>query len=296
MEAAAISQPLAWNARVFDRLTQLSVRGDYTPFGLFHWPERLPEDDWWMSPGLLSIHGTPLMDRLAEEQLKRLSKWESINFYSLNIHGIRELLIEVTRRLYARGFEIPSDFFHRFIGEENDHMWFFAQFCLRYGTKIYPSRLMPLRSQTDDAETEAFLVFARILIFEELVDHFNVRMANDDSLHPLIQQINRVHHKDESRHIAAGREVLRQLYRGLTRRLGIEQLQLLDEYLRHYLQTMIEALYNPLAYRDAGIAEAYRVRERLLADPSRRPYHEAFTRRTTRFLIGSNIISQGLFA
>ena len=41
-----------------------------------------------------------------------------------------ELLIEVMRRLHTPGYEIPTPYFHHFIGEENEHMWFFAEFCL----------------------------------------------------------------------------------------------------------------------------------------------------------------------
>jgi hypothetical protein len=90
MEATAEGQPVQWDERIFERLTHLSVRGDYTPFKLFNWPDRLPDQEWWMSPELLSVYDTPLMDELDATTLKRLSKWESINFYSLNVHGIRE--------------------------------------------------------------------------------------------------------------------------------------------------------------------------------------------------------------
>src|SRR5258707_12819903 len=90
-----------------------------------------------MSPELTTTHGAELAETLTREQLFALSKQESINFYSLNVHGIRELLIEVVGRIHTPGFETPSEFFHHFIGEENEHMWFFAEFCLRYGGKLF---------------------------------------------------------------------------------------------------------------------------------------------------------------
>jgi hypothetical protein len=118
-----------------EKLTTSSIKNHYNVYQRFKWPDSLPADTLWMSPELLSVYGTPVMEQLDEPTLKRLTKWESINFYSLNVHGIRELIIEVTRRIHAAGYEVPSEFFHRFIGEENDHMWFFAQFCLRYGPR-----------------------------------------------------------------------------------------------------------------------------------------------------------------
>jgi len=287
----ASERSIEWNNRVFERLTSLSVRDDYTPFGLFDWPDHLPDEEWWMSPELLSVHDTPLMEQVDEATLKRLSKWESINFYSLNVHGIRELLIEVVRRIHSLGFEEPSEFFHRFIGEENDHMWFFAQFCRRYGGKIYPNRMIPLGSEANDSQLESFLVFARILIFEELVDHFNRRMGKDERLHPLIQNMNWVHHVDESRHIAGGREIVRQLHRDL-RPLKADRLRAMSDYLRRYMAAVLEALYNPRAYRDAGMPGPHQVRRDLLGAPGRVRHHRAFIAKITQFLLANDILME----
>ena len=55
------------------------------------------------------------------------------------------------------------------------------------------------------------IIFGRILIAEELCDVFNARMANDGRLPPLVREINGVHHRDESRHIAFGRQMMRSL-------------------------------------------------------------------------------------
>lgn len=51
-----------------------------------------------MSPSLLSIHGTEVEGEFSQAQKMALSKWASINFYGLNVHGIRGLLIEVVDR------------------------------------------------------------------------------------------------------------------------------------------------------------------------------------------------------
>ena len=93
-----------------------------------------------MSPELMSVYGTPYMDELSESQFVQLSKWECVNFFSINVHGIRGLLQAVIQCVHMPGFEASSEYFHHFIGEENEHMWFFAQFCLRYGEKIYQNK------------------------------------------------------------------------------------------------------------------------------------------------------------
>jgi hypothetical protein len=224
-----------------------------------------------------------------------LSKWESINFYSLNIHGIRELLLEVTKRIHSPGFELTSPYFHHFLGEENEHMWFFANFCLKYGLKIYPDKRLKLDEGPVAPDIETFLVFARILIFEDIVDYFNVRMGRDETLHPLIRQLNYVHHQDESRHVTFGRQMVKQLYVGLKERYDSSRLEDLGNYLKRYMLTSLESFYNPAAYRDAGIPEPYKFRNEALRHPARKGYHKQYLKRTVAFLVKNNVIPEGDF-
>ncbi|SFK55986.1 diiron oxygenase [Streptomyces pini] len=275
---------------VLDRLSTKSIEDYYNPYQEFTWPDRLDENRMWMSPELLTPYGTPLFDELGEETLRRLSKWESINFYSLNVHGIRELLIEVVHRIHMPGFEVPSDFFHHFIGEENEHMWFFAEFCRRYGNKIYPSTAM--RADSDwEPEVENFLVFARILFFEELVDHYNTRMAQDETLCDTIRQVNRIHHQDESRHIAFGRELVSLLYTRMRETVGPERLAEVEAYLKRYVVFSVNSLYNPHVYRDAGIPDPLALRNALLGDERRREIERRSIRKPLAFFLKTGIFS-----
>jgi hypothetical protein len=276
---------------LLDRLVEKSVSGYYNPYRSFSWPDALPEDRLWMSDDLLTVHGTGLAAELDAETLFRLSRWESVNFYSLNVEGIRELLIEVVRRIHRPGFEVPSGFFHHFAGEENEHMWFFAEFCLRYGDRtIYSVPKLPAIAQ-EDPRIENFLVFARILLFEEIVDFYNMRMAADERLHPTIRHINRIHHEDESRHIAFGRELVALLHDGLRQTLTAEQVRGIEEYVKRYLVFSLRSLYNPHAYRDAGVPDPLGTRARLLADPGRRQVERRVIRKPMSFLLRSGIVS-----
>jgi hypothetical protein len=279
-------------SQALDRLIDLSVSTYYNPYKTFNWPESLPEQQWWMSQDLMTVYGTPQMQQLSEPQLMALSKWESINFYSLNIHGIRELLIEVTKRIHSPGYQTPSRFFHHFIGEENEHMWFFAEFCLRYASKIYPDRNVKLSSETYEPDVESLLVFIRILVFEEIVDYFNTRMSKDASLNPIIQQINAIHHQDESRHIAFGRQIVKQLFAQVSASYPAERLQAIENYVKRYMITSIQSLYNPTMYKDAGIPDPHSFRRTLLQDPARSFYHKQFLKRTVDFFLKTRILSQ----
>ncbi|MFE2979034.1 diiron oxygenase [Streptomyces sp. NPDC059258] len=274
---------------VLDRLVAMSERDYYDPYKLFQWPDSLDEDAYWMSPELMTLHGTEAASAFDDDQLKAISKWESINFYSVNVHGIRELLTSIIARIHAPGFEIPSEYFHHIIGEENDHMWFFAKFCLNYGGKIYPDRQIVFTGPRIP-EAENFLIFARLLIFEELVDVYNQFMGGDERLHPTIRQVNAVHHQDESRHIAFGRQIVSILHEELRARLTAVQLAELGGYLKRYMRSSVEMLCSPAAYRDAGVDDPYGLRRSVLADPAFDAYVARALRRSTRFLAAEQII------
>lgn len=275
---------------ILDRLATKSIDDYYNPYRLFEWPEQLPEDMWWMNPELTTTYGTEWAEKLTPEQLHTLSKHESINFYSLNVHGIRELLVEVVNRIHTVGFETPSEFFHHFIGEENEHMWFFAEFCLRYGKKIYRQPAGGAETAAPSDKVQSLLVFARILIFEELVDHFNSAMAEDERLHETIRGINRIHHQDESRHIAFGRELVNLLHQDLKRTATEQELDEVSTYLRRYMRHSFESLYHPQVYRDAGIERPHELRRALLDSPARAEAEHRTFRKTAKFLEKTGLI------
>jgi hypothetical protein len=274
---------------ILNRLAEKSVEDHYNPYEEFSWPTSLPEDSFWMSQDLMSTYGTPLADELDVPTLHRLSRAESCNFYSLNVHGIRELLIEVVHRIHMPGFEVPSAFFHHFVGEENQHMWFFAEFCLRYGRIYSAPRLKVI--QDEDPAVENFLVFARILLFEEIVDFYNLRMAEDESLHETIRSINRIHHRDESRHIAFGRELVALLFRMIEDGLSPERRVEVEQYLKRYIVYSLHSFYHPQVYRDAGIPDPLGFRSRIIAADGRRAVERKAIRKPMSFLLKQGILS-----
>ncbi|MFG2294460.1 diiron oxygenase [Streptomyces sp. NPDC048603] len=273
-----------------NRLEQLAESGYYNPYTMFDWPEKIEPDLPWMSESLTTLAGTPMWDELTREQQIALTRYEAINFFSLNIHGIRELMSEVVMRIHERTYADVSEFLHHFIGEENEHMWFFAQFCLRYGGKLYPAQPTLKADSVDHLSPVAreLIVFARILIFEEIVDYYNAHMATDESLPHIAREINRVHHQDESRHVAFGRMIFTNLL-GQVEKRDPAEVPVVAEYLENYLQYSIGTLYNPAAYRDAGIPDPLALRRRALEHPARIEAHDQVLKRTRKFLSKSGV-------
>lgn len=266
--------PSELGARV-DNLVRLSRERHAFAFTRFDWPDHLAVDDWWLSPELLSLYGTPLYQELDTDQLKLLSKWECINLFSLNVEGERELVARLAECLYRPDLPGVDDYLHHFIDEENQHMWFFAEFCRRYGNgTLYTSKKFGLGDEHSVPELESFLLFARIFVFEEVGTYFNVVCSSDERLHPFIRTINDVHRADESRHLAFGRALLKHLAQAALEAAPAAQITAATQHLNRYMQMTVESLYQPAMYRDAGLGSGLTIRRQLLADPARRRFHQ----------------------
>jgi hypothetical protein len=239
------------------------------------WPGALDDDAWYLSPELISLHGTAAYDALDERGRLRLSRHEALNFFSLNIHGEALLLAGLTQRLDAAEGAVGR-YLRHFIEEEGEHTAMFAEFCARYG-RVYPPRTFPIEDSGLDAEQRDVLFFARVLIFEELVDTYNRRVAGDPRVAPIAREINRRHHRDETRHLAFGRALLRELYATRVSRWPHAARRTLDERLAAYTDSLWREYANPSVYRDAGLADPYGLARRVLVDP-------ACVRRRTRLL------------
>ncbi|MEU4792138.1 diiron oxygenase [Micromonospora tulbaghiae] len=267
-----------------DRLSRISRENRYDVYTLFEWPSSLPADRYWISPELMTCYGTELWDELDEPCRVELSHREAVNFFSVNVHLIRELIGGVAERIYTTRYPGLSEFFHDFIAEENVHAWFFATFCQRYGGGVYPARRVELGRPPVEDVLRDVVVFGRILIAEELSDYFNATMANDERLPEICQQINRVHHEDESRHIAFGRQMMRELRDEATRQVGADRIAETGGYLARYSDFCLQSLYSRQAYAQAGLERPGDVRSRLLSHPRRAELHRAAVGRTVGFL------------
>jgi para-aminobenzoate N-oxygenase AurF len=275
-------------ARLVEKLCVAS-EGDFGSPYEFAWPDRLPEDAWHFSPELLSTAGTPAGERLSPEETRRLSFFEAVNFFSLNIHGERALLEGLAARLYRDDLYTP--YLHHFLDEENKHMVYFGTYCLRYAGKIYPDRKMALPRDYAPGE-EDFLFFARVLLFEELVDVYNRRMALDDRLHSVAREINRMHHRDEARHLAFGRRIVAELFERHAPGWPAEVLGEVRRSLPEYVLATWKEYFNPDVYRDAGMPEPYDIAREAFASDAARARRCEVSGPALRFLVSAGVLEK----
>lgn len=254
--------------RYLGRLSRASAKNFLDP-GQLEWPEEASAEHWYFSPELISLHGSPTWDALDEAGRKRLSFFEAVNFFSLNVHGEKYLISEISRILYRSDEAALDRYLLHFIEEEAKHMMYFAGFCERYAGKVYPDRTLKLAAGVDP-ELERFLLFARICLFEEIVDEYNRIMAADRRLAPIARNINRYHHLEESRHLAFGRRFLKELLEGWSAAESETRRPTVQSQLGAFLELTWKQYYNPDVYADAGIPGAFEVwQETYQADHAR---------------------------
>jgi hypothetical protein len=245
-------------AELSAQLCEASERKFVNPYEYLEWPETLERERWYTSPELVSLHGTPIWDGLDEPARKRLSFFEAVNFFSLNVHGEKALIEGLAQRLYAGGVEGHSAYLHHFLDEENKHMVYFGGFCGRYAGKVYRDRKVAFPREYAEGE-EDFLFFAKVMVFEEIVDVFNVRMSKDERLEPIARRINAIHHLEETRHLAFGRAIAAELFDRHAPRWSAATRSSVAEYLAGYLRATWKEYWNPDVYADAGLPEPYEV-------------------------------------
>lgn len=277
--------------QLVDRLCAASRREFYSPFEGLVWPDELPEEAWHFTPELVSLYGSEAWEGATERQRRRLAFYEAVSFFSLNIHGEKSLMEGLAHRLYRKQDEALTPYLHHFLDEENKHSIYFGTFCLRYAGKVYPDKKMVFPREYAPGE-EDLLFFAKVLVFEEIVDVYNKRMAADGRLHPLAREINRLHHRDESRHLAFGRRVVADLFERHAPGWSAEVVAGLREYLSGYIVSTWREYYNPAVYRDAGLPDAYALQQAVFDSPGARRHREEVTRPCLKVLRRAQVLAE----
>ncbi|MEO7836323.1 MAG: diiron oxygenase [Acidimicrobiales bacterium] len=278
-------------AATVERLTLASRRAYQNPYETVSWPDSLDRAHWFTSPELISIFGTSLWSDSSEEEQRVLSFWEAVNFYSLNIHGEKALIEGLANRLYKPGLEEVSAYLHHFLDEENKHSIWFATFCLRYGGKIYPDRKVVFPREYADGE-EDFLFFAKVAIFEEIVDRYNVVMGRDDRLVAVARQINSNHHAEETRHLVFGRRIIEHLWHRYSSAWSPATVANVRAYLTGYLESTWREYYNPAVYRDAGFADPYATARQAWEHPATADHRRELSRTCLRVFHDAGVLDE----
>jgi hypothetical protein len=291
MSQAKLTGAIASLADTAARLSHLSQRSYQNPYAVLEWPESVdPERNWFSSPELLSLYGTPLWGDLGQGARRRLAFHEAANFYSLNIHGEKSLMQGLAARLYRKDLVEVADYLHHFLDEENKHSIFFGRFCTRYA-RVYRTRQLA-GTQARPRDVDDFLFFAKTMIFEEIVDRYNWIQGRDARLHPVARFINNNHHFEESRHLVFGRRLVAALWNACAPDWDDTLVSDLRDYLEQFFVASWREYYNPDVYADAGLDGPWDVAEMAWSAPAQREHRRAASAKCTNHLITTGILTK----
>ena len=279
-------------SEIATRLSRASCKKFYDVYNAFDWPQTLQDGAWCMPPEQISIYGTPAYEALDEAQRKRLSLHEMANLFSLVLQGEKLLVQGLAHRLYStsNNHEI-TEYLHHFLDEENKHMVMFGEFCHRYIGKVYPEKKLALPREFAKGEEEVTF-FCLAMVVEELGDYYNLVVEKDPRVDPLVREINKVHHIDEARHLAFGRLYLAELFERYSPGWSPESLAGFRQWLANYLKSSWGDYYNLTVYRDAGISDAYEVRQVALNHPSSIEHRQRASDKVVRYFVKTGLLAE----
>lgn len=269
------------------RLSGLSAHARGKPARCFEWRASADRDHPAQAHGLLSLAGHPLLAQLSDEQRWRLGLAEMTHFFSLNIAGERMLLEGLGQQLaggHCSG--ATSGYLRHVIEEECAHTEVFETFCRRYAGKTYRDRQLRFPRRLLPGEAE-FLVFAQMLVFEEISAWFNRKLAADRDVWPLVRDINEYHAAEEARHLVFGRAMVESLWEASSPGWAEEGRARIAKYVRAYVRSTLRSYVDPDVYVDAGVpGDAFALREEVLASDGWRQIEAAATKRLDATLTG----------
>ena len=275
-------------AKKLSAVSMDSDKGLHDPFTRVIYQESLDTDKFQFPEELLSLYTHPIYSELTLKQKWELSLQETINFFSINIHGERNLVQGLEERLYVPsrfgGSWSIGDYLQHFIHEENSHTHMLAGYCYRYGDGVMKDYAIKVGDPTLSGIGQELLFFGRVFVFESFLDYLNSKAMRNESLDTTVRQIHRFHHNDEARHMAFDRAVINYCVNE-AKHLGIQdELNLIAELLSNFGKIALQRLYSPQIYKKIGIQDATSIAREAQKIPARIEVEHAWVSRSSDFL------------
>jgi hypothetical protein len=247
-----------------ERLLRSSARQSYDPEVDIDWSAGEVPGLWAMQPERMSLFGTPLWERLSEEQRIELSKHEVVSVASVGLWFeilLMQLLLKDVYRNDPRA--ALTHFALTEIADECRHSTMFGKAIGQFGVPAYGPRpevrrlakIFPLIARGAGA-------YASILIGEEPVDRWQREQMNDERIQPMVRMVSRIHVMEEARHVSFARDELEKAVARMSRAERLVQQALTAEA----AFVMMRSLVNPKVYAAVGIDPA-EGRRTALANP-----------------------------
>lgn len=277
---------------VAKRLSFISLspdKGLHQPFTRVAYQAELDTNRPQFPEELLSLYHHPIYASLSVEQKWKLGLLETINFFSINIHGERKLVQGLEERLYVPsrfgGSWDIGNYLQHFIHEENAHTHMLAGYCYRYGDGVMKDYAIQVEEPRLSDVSAELLFFGRVFVFETFLDYLNTNAMRDERLDVTVRQIHRFHHDEEARHMAFDRGVIEFCAERAEAMALRDEMELISKLLDDYGRVAVKSLYSPVVYKKIGIKNPTEVAQEAQSIPQRIEIEDAWRSNTRAFLV-----------
>jgi hypothetical protein len=200
--------PLDRVRKTATRLLGSSARNSYDPDLDIDWDAPVELDMKFMPFERTSLYGTALWERMSEEQRVELSRQELASVAGTGLWFEIILVQMLARWAYHQDPQDPrTQYALTEIGDETRHVVMFAKAISRIGTPTYrPSNFVHQLARLYKATARGPALFAPVLVAEEITDRLQRETVNDETVHPLVRMVSRIHIVEEARHVRFARE------------------------------------------------------------------------------------------
>jgi hypothetical protein len=259
--------------RTATRLLDSSARNSYDPELDIDWDAPVEGDAAYLPFDRVSLYGTPLWDALTPEQRVTLSKHELASVAGTGLWFEIILIQLLARYAYLQDPQAAhTQYALTEIGDETRHVIMFARALEHMDVPAYrPHPVLHHLARVYKAAARGTALFAPVLVAEEVTDRLQRATMNDESIHPVVRMVNRIHVVEEARHVRFAREELARLMQDA----GPVTKLVNNTIAAAVAAAIVGSLINPQVYRSVGLdpKQAARVARR-------NPYH----RRTRRWM------------
>jgi hypothetical protein len=241
------------------RLLRSSSRNSYDPLLDVDWEAPVAQGMAFMPLERVSLYGTPLWERMSEEQRVELSRQELASIAGTGLWFEIILIQLLARYAYHQDPQSPhTQYALTEVGDETRHIIMFAKAIDRMGCPTYrPPRYIHQLARLYKATARGVTVFAPVLVAEEVTDRLQRVTMNDETINPLIRMVNRIHVVEEARHVRFAREEVARLMA----RSGPVKRQFVSIVSAAVAAFVVHSLINPDAYAAVGLDPREAVRE-----------------------------------
>lgn len=237
------------------RLLRSSEKLTLDPDSDIRWQEREPDGQaqWFAPPELLTLHGTPLWDRMSHEQRVELSRHEMCSIAATGIWFEVILLRMLGRHVY------DSDMLSEHcayalteVADECRHSQMFARMIRELGVEFHApsSRTHELGRLMATPVMDDAVAMGGTLYVEAVLDRMQRATMDDERVVPLVRDVSRVHVIDEARHMRLAATMLQREVEG---GMGPVRRNWLRLALPLIAWTATEELVGPSVYRAVGL-------------------------------------------